>query len=360
MGYGKDAKGNGVMGYPATFYFFADTFDKSAELNGVDSISNSIFAVYELGFALVTAALVTVSVAGRVNLNSFLIFMMVWHLLVYTPAAHIVWSPEGAFYTNYIRDFSGALVVHILSSATSMSLHFVLGKDEIPRAGAVVQNEQAMTLTFVVWFLWFGFNAGKAHMANAVATQSMVNTIAATFMSALMGYFYNTALDKPFTAVSLSNAVLIGLVGITPASGYVTVGGAMVISVFTYLFTTIVANFLVGEGNGVNESLSTLSIHSIAATVGFIWTAILSYKMVNPDGQNGLTYGRGIPLSYQLAGLVAMWVVSFICTFILAWIVNLIAPLKTVEAYNDEYKAPEQVEGGEVVQAEEGDADKQV
>eukprot|EP01040_Poterioochromonas_malhamensis_P009721 gene9721-10561_t len=341
LAYGKDAKGNGIIGYPITYYFFHNTFDTTAALNNAGTIANSIFAVYELGFAIITAALVTISLAGRVNLNSFLIFIFVWHLAIYTPVAHVVWSPSGAIYSNWIRDFSGALVVHILSSATSISLHLVLGKDEIPKAGPVANPDKALYLTFIVWFLWFGFNAGKAHSAGAVAAQSVVNTIAATFSSILLSFFYNLVLEKPITSVSLSNAILIGLVGITPASGYVTVGGAMVISVFTYLFTAIIAQFAIGEGFNANESFSTLTIHSLAGSAGFIWTAIISYHFINPEGYNGLTAGRGIPLSYQLAAFLAIWITSFLATFLVAWIVNLIAPLKATQGYDD-YKAPEQ------------------
>jgi Amt family ammonium transporter len=336
LAYGKDAKDNGIIGYPQTFYFFHDTVNTS---NGTTTIS--ILAVYELVFALVTATLVTISLAGRVNLNSFMIYMFAWHLIVYTPVAHIVWSPNGALFTNWVQDFSGSLVVHILSSATAISLHLVLGKDEIPKAGPVANPEKAFYLSFVVWFLWFGFTAGKAHDANAVATQSVVNTIAATFSSILMSFFYHLILEKAITPVSLANAIMIGLVAITPASGYVTVGGAMVIAVFTYLFTAVVAMFFIGEGFNAHESFSTLTIHSVAGTVGYIWTAILSYHMINPEGYNGLTAGRGIPIAYQIAGLLAVWACTFASTFFLAWVVNLVAPLKATQGYEAEYKAPE-------------------
>jgi Amt family ammonium transporter len=347
LAYGKDAKDNGIIGYPGTYYFFHDTWNFNAAANGAGNIANSIFAVYELGFALVTAGLVTISLAGRVNLNSFLIFMFAWHLIVYTPVAHIVWSPQGAIYSNWARDFSGALVVHVLSSSTSIALHLVLGKDEIPKAGAVANPEKALYLTFVVWFLWFGFNAGKAHEANSVAAQSVVNTIAATMSSILISFFYNLVLEKPVTPVSLSNAILIGLVAITPASGFVTVGGAMCIAVFTYLFTAVVAQFFIGEGFNAHESFSTLTIHGVAGSVGFLWTAIISYHMVNPAGYNGLTAGRGIPLGYQIAALMAVWSASFISCFVLAWITNLITPLKNTQDFN-EYKAPIEQDNNEV------------
>lgn len=364
LAYGQDAKSNGILGYPATYYFFHNTFDTSAVLNGSPYVSNSIFAVYELGFALITATFISISLAGRVNLNSFLIFMMCWHLVVYCPIAHVVWTPFGAIKTNFIQDWSGGLVVFVLSSATAISLHLVLGKDEIPKAGPVANPEKALYLTFVVWFLWFGFIAGKAHNANAVACQTVVNLIAATFCSTLMSFFYNLVLEKPVTSVSLSNAIMIGLVGISSGAGYVTVGGAMVISVFTYLFTAIIAQFFIGEGFNAHESFSTLTINAVAGSCGFLWTAIISYHFINPSQQypsninggpnvysavpevwnygayNGLTSGRGIPLAYQIAAFLAVWAGAFFSTFVLAWIVNLISPLKHTVAYDADYKAP--------------------
>jgi len=328
LSYGKDAKGNGILGYPLTYYMFKNTWPQdSAALNGASLIPNSIFAVYELGFALVTPTIIAASLSGRVNLFGFLIFMFIWHICVYCPVAHVVWSPDGPFLTNQIRDFSGGLVVHVLSSATAIATHLVLGKDSIPKTVATTKPEQVMFYTFIVWFLWFGFNAGKAHDASAVAAQSIVNTIGASLTSVLMGFLYNLIMEKPTTAVSISNSILIGLIAITPSSGYVTVGGAMVIAIFTYIFTVLVGQFVIGEAQNVNESFSIVTMHSIAGTVGFIWTAIISYRFVNGAGKNGLTYGRGMPLAFQLSALLAIWACVLISTFFIAFVVNLFFPM---------------------------------
>jgi Amt family ammonium transporter len=341
LAYGKDAKSNGLMGYPATYYMFKNTWpNQDASLNGAPLIPNNIFSVYELGFALVTPTLIAASLAGRVNIHGFLLFICVWHIVVYTPVAHVVWSPQGAFLTNKIRDFSGGLVVHVLASATAISTHLVLGKDSIPKSVAAKDPEQVLFYTFIVWFLWFGFNAGKAHDASAVAAQSIVNTIGASLTAVLMGFLYNLIFEKPTTPVSISNSVIIGLIAITPASGYVTVGGAMIIAIFTYLFTQIVGQFLIGEAQNVNESLSILTMHGIAGTWGFLWTAILSYKFVNAEGLNGLTAGDGLPLAYQISGLLAIWGCALIASFFVAFGVNLVYPLAAV---------PEEVEYKETV-----------
>lgn len=265
---------------------------------------------------------------GRIELNGFLFFMFVWHLVVYCPVAHITWNKRGAFATNHIEDFSGALPVHSLGALTALVLHVILGKDSIPKSGPVADPEKALFAVFVVWFLWFGFNSGKAHAADSVAAQSIVNTIAATTSAILSSFFYNLIMEKVNNSVTLTYAVLIGLISITPASGYVTVGGAMVISIFTYLFTVIVAQFFLGEGFGENETYTVTSLHAIAGTVGFLWTAIISYKFVNPSfGENGLTFGRGTVLAYHIAFVLALWGCAAISIAIIAFICNLIFPI---------------------------------
>lgn len=357
--YGKDAKSNGILGYPGTFYMFKDTSGDSAALNNAANIPNSIFAVFELGFALLSAGIVTSSVAGRIQLNGFLFFMFVWHLVVYCPVAHITWNPLGAFATNHIMDFSGALPVHSLGALTALVLHIVLGKDAVPASKPVAEPEKALFWATVVWFLWFGFNAGKAHAANAVAAQSIVNTIAATTTSVVTSFFYNLIMEKPLTSVSLVYAVLIGLIAITPASGFVTVGGAMVISIFTYGFTVFISQFILGENATEDQPFSVVSTHAIAGAVGFLWTAIISYKFVNFAGENGLTYGRGTSLAYHIAFLLALWSCASISVALIAFISNLIFPMgngvippaETVQVENAapaaaDAAAEKQVEGG--------------
>ena len=341
--WGEDAKGNGVLGYPLTYHMFKN-------------LSNPIYAVFELGFALLSAGIVTASVAGRIELNGFLFFIFVWHLVVYAPVAHVTWNPRGAFATNHIMDFSGALPVHSLAALTALVLHVVLGKDAIPASKPVAEPEKALFWALIVWFLWFGFNAGKAHAANAVASQSIVNTIAATTTSIITSFFYNLILEKPNNAVSLVYAILIGLIAITPASGFVTVGGAMVIAIFTYGFTVLISQFVLGENETENQPFSIVSTHAIAGAVGFLWTAIISYKFINSAGENGLTYGRGTSLAYHISFLLALWGCASISVAIIAFIANLIFPIGNgvippsdaapVETAVPDATTEKQVEGG--------------
>lgn len=348
--YGKDAGRNGVLSYPRSYYMFANTINEVESWNGANTIPASIFAVFELGFALVTPTIIACSLHGRTGLPGFMFFIFCWHLCIYCPVAHIVWNYNGAFFTNYVTDFAGGMVVHMLAAVTSLSLHLVLGKDTIPKPGPVADPEKALYLAFLVWFLWFGFISGKAHKASQIAAQAIVNTIAAGFVSVLMSFFYNLIFEKPTTSVTIAYALLIGLVAITPAAGYVTVGGAMCIALSTYLVTAYVSHFVTGEGVNTNEPFSVLTVHSVAGTMGFVWTAIISYEFVNPAANNGLTWGRGVPLGYHLAAMCAMWGTAFVATFILAFICNLIVPLGETGA---DYAYKTGVPSGETVEKAE-------
>ena len=337
LAYGKDAHKNGIIGLPITYHMFKGTTGETAALDYAWTIPASIFAVYELGFALVTPAIIISSLGGRLNLNGFLLFIFIWHITLYTPVAHIVWGPRGAMNTNWVRDFSGALVVHITGSITAMVLHFVIGKDATAKPSKVANPDQALFAACIVWFLWFAFAAGKAHNASAVAAQSIVNTIAASMTGVVMSFFVNLIMEKPTTSTSLLYGILIPLVAISPASGYVTVGGAMVISTFTYLFTTFFAQIVLGEGLQIDQSYSVISVHAVAGTVGFLGTAILEYQFVNPGGFNGLTAGKGSPLAWHIVALLCLWSTVAVSAAIIAFVSNVIAPIGNgvvTEEYN--------------------------
>jgi ammonium transporter, Amt family len=289
-------------------------------------------------------------IIGRYKLNNFLIFIFAWHLVVYCPIAHIVWNPRGAFATNQINDFSGAIPVHILGTLTALVLHFILGKDAVPTSPPVADPEKALFYTFLVWLLWFGFNSGKAHSADAVAAQSIVNTIAATTSSIFCCFFYNLILERTVDSLSMVYAIIIALIAITPASGFVTVGGAMVIAIFSYFFTVIIAQFMLAEGDG-NKPYSIVTLHGLAGQSGFLWSAIISYKFVNPAGHNGLTYGRGMPLAYHISFTLATWAVGVLAVGLLAAACNLLFPFG-----NDVIPASEEL----VVTNEENEPEKMI
>lgn len=327
LAYGEDANKDQIMGFPKTFYMFWWTGANSAYQNGADTIPNNIFAVFELGFALVTPTIVAASVYGRVDVKAFLLFIFIWHLVIYTPIAHITWFPTGWFKDHFIEDYAGGIVVHMLSAITATALHLFLGRENTPKAVPVTNVTKVFPALLTVWFLWFGFTAGKSHNSYPDATQAIVNIISCSTTSLLMSFLYDLVFDLSTTTVSITNAVMIGLIAISPAAGFVQVGGAMIIGIFCLLLTRLVGHNIIGEANEPEEPFSLLTLHGLAGTAGFFATAVFSYEYINPEAFNGLTYGRGIPLSHHIAAILALWSCLLLAVFVLAFLVNMFVPL---------------------------------
>lgn len=340
--YGEDSAGDQLIGQPSTYWMFFNTYGKPASRNNANTIPNSIFAIYELGFALMSSTVVATSVSNRVNIAGFLLFILVWHLVVYCPVAHMTWSSRGFFYRNYINDFSGAIPVHMLGSLTALCTHYFLGQSGVQKPKPVPSSDVTTVFqaTFLVWFLWFGFNAGKAHNAGPVAAQSIVNTAAGTFGSVLTCFLYDLVMERTTTPISISQAMIIGLIAMTPASGYVTVGGALCISIITYIVTSVVATFLFAESKQINEPFSIVTVHGISGTVGLICTSILSYQFINPAAYNGLTWGNGLPLGYSVALVLCFYICTTVSVFGVLYICNWVVPLAIFEQKRGEDEYP--------------------
>jgi ammonium transporter, Amt family len=274
----------------------------------------------------------------RVNAFGFLFFIAVWHIAVYCPIAHMMWTPKGWFAENeHIEDFSGGLVVHMLGGLTATCVHVFMGTETLQTPSAVVHTRPVLNATCAVWLLWVLFSAGKAYSAGPVAAQSVVNFIAATAASVLSSFFYMLIMEANITPISVSTAIMIGMVSITPASGYVTVGGAMVIAIVSYVVTITFANFILLEGRSVNAALSVTTIHTVAGTTGFLMTAMLSYKFINPQGLDGATWGNGKPILYHFILTLLFLACTTAANFLVLVVCDEILPLRATANHNAEY-----------------------
>lgn len=281
------------------------------------------------------------SSADRVNIYGFLAFIFVWHLCIWTPVAHIVWNLRGFFATNDIEDFAGGIVVHMLAGVTVLAMNVYLDYKQAPKPEpATPRNPDAALLSsFAVWFLWFGINAGKAHSSNISASQAVVNTIAAVMVSILLNYFMDFLFDVPYTNVAIMNAIMLGVVSTTASSGFVTVGGALVISVITTLVTRFIAKNVLKDGLQ-DQPYGIVTVHGIGGSISFLFTALLSYKMVNTEAMNGLTYGHEGPIRHHTAAILAVWAVGFIAVLFCLVIVDLVVPLSRYDQHPKSDFAP--------------------
>jgi ammonium transporter, Amt family len=277
----------------------------------------------------------------RVTVYGFIVFQLVWHICIYAPVAFIMWNSEGWFATHKVEDFSGGMVVNQLAAMTIIVLTFFLDWKKAPPATNTISDDKLGILlnTLVFWFVSFGVHAGKAHAANAVAAQSVVNTIAGVFTSILFNYLFKEYKGEEFSPIAIANAIILGVIATAPCSGFVTVGGVMIIVIITILCVEVFA-YVMSEGK--NDSVYSFQLlYGVGGTISFLFTGMMTYFFVNPyTGNNGLTYGDPGVIRHHLAAILAMWTVAPISILICAFLCDMFVPLSRSEQASNEVFAP--------------------
>jgi Amt family ammonium transporter len=290
-------------------------------LNGVGQDPSSIYAttvphlaymIYQAMFAIITVALITGAVVERMKFNALLVFSAVWFTVVYVPVAHWVWGAGGWLAKLGVLDFAGGTVVHITAGVSALTLASMLG----PRNGITYReppepnNIPLVALgAGILWFGWFGFNAGSALTSGGLASNAFVATNIAAAAAAFTWMMLSWIHKRP-SVLGLATGAVVGLVAITPAAGFVSpimgifIGaGAAAVSYYMMLFRAKKMN--------VDESLDVWACHGIGGTFGALATGIFATVTVNAAGFDGLVYGNPMQLLKQLIGVVVVWVFSF-------------------------------------------------
>ena len=291
------------------------------------TVPHQAFMIYQAMFAIITPALITGAIAERMKFKTFLVFTLLWVTLVYDPIAHWVWGMGGWIRNLGALDFAGGTVVHISSGISALAAAILVGRRKGFRVEPMAPHNLPMTITGVaiLWFGWFGFNAGSAIAAGKLSTSAFVVTHIATAAAAIswpmMEWIYR---GKPTTLGAASGAVA-GLVAITPGSGFV---GPM-----PALFIGLIAGILCYAGVvtknrfSYDDSLDVVGVHGVGGTWGALATGLFASKVINDAGNNGLFFGNPGLLGVQALAVVATWVYAFGVTFgllkILDWSMGL-------------------------------------
>ena len=297
---------------------------------GVDSLSGtipeSVFVVFQLTFAIITAALICGAVAERMNFSALLIFIAIWILLVYAPICHMVWG-GGLLASLGVLDFAGGTVVHINCGIAGLVAAIVLGE----RKQRSRPHNLLLSLigTSLLWVGWFGFNAGSAVAANGGAGMAMLVTQIATATAGLAWMFAEWGFGKKPSLLGILSGAIAGLVAITPAAGFVGPVGAffigLIAGIVCYWASTKLKNKL-----GYDDSLDVFGIHGVGGTVGALLTGIFAKEAIG--GTAGLLEGNTGQLWLQFIGVAFTIVYTGVFTYVILKIVNLITPLRaTVE-----------------------------
>ena len=299
------------------------------------------FMVYQLMFAIITPALITGAFAERMKFSAMLVFMVLWALFVYSPMAHMVWGKGGLLNASLggrfpTLDFAGGTVVHVTSGVSALVTALYLGKRlEYPR---VAMPPHSLVLTFIgaclLWVGWFGFNAGSALGAGSLATSAFVATHFAA-AAAAMGWSAAEWMrnGKPSALGAVSGAVA-GLVGITPAAGFVTPMSALcigwIVGVFCFLMVVTVKHWF-----GYDDSLDAFGVHGAGGTIGAVLTGIFANSVVNPifgaGKPTGLLEGNAHQLLNQIIGIAIAWSLSIVGTLAILFVVDKVIGLRVSE-----------------------------
>jgi ammonium transporter, Amt family len=297
------------------------------------TVPQSVFAMYQGMFAIITVGLITGAVAERMKFSAYIVFATLWSLLVYSPLAHWVWQPTGWLFKLGALDFAGGTVVHISSAAAAVACAIMLGKRQGYGKDKFHPHNLPMTVlgAGILWFGWFGFNAGSALGANSLAGSAFMNTNLAAAAAVLTW----TAVEwkhagKP-TALGAASGAVAGLVCITPACGYVEPWAALVIGGIAGA-ACYFGLFIKGKLK-LDDALDVLGIHGVGGTLGAILTGVFATTAVNSaiEGHQGLLYGNPSQVLIQLAGVVAAWAFSFGVSMVLLVGIKAIMGLRVDE-----------------------------
>jgi Amt family ammonium transporter len=294
------------------------------------NLPHMVFMIFQCMFAIITPALITGAFAERMRFSAFLIFIALWCTFVYAPLCHWVWGGGWMFKMGAL-DFAGGAVVHMSSASAALAAALVIGKRKGWGKRSFLPHNLPMTMigTALLWFGWFGFNAGSALAANELAGSAFVTTHMAAATAMLAWLFVEWKLHGKPTTLGAASGAVAGLVAITPAAGFVGVIPSVLIGlgagIFCYFGVSLKSRF------GYDDSLDVVGIHGIGGIWGALATGLFATKAVNAAGADGLFYGNPGQLWVQFVSVVATLAFSFIVTYALLKVVGAITPLRVTE-----------------------------
>jgi len=294
------------------------------------TIPQSVFMLFQLMFAIITPALISGAIAERMKFIAFAIFILLWSTLVYDPIAHWVWGAGGWLRNLGALDFAGGNVVHISSGISALVVALVIGKRR--KIKTITPHNLPMTLlgAGILWFGWFGFNAGSALAINGVALNAFITTNTSAAAGALTWSICELIIRKKVTSLGIASGIVVGLVAITPSAGFVSplssiliggIGGAL-----CFFFVSVVK-----QKFGYDDALDAFGCHGIGGIWGGIATGIFASKAINPAGANGLIYGNIRLVGIQLIAIVATIAYSAIMTFIILKVLSKFMSLRVTK-----------------------------
>jgi Amt family ammonium transporter len=318
----------GFIGNPMTHLFFKGV-NSGAPWSLAPSIPLTLFALFQLMFAIITPGLVVGAVAERIRFTAYILFIALFSLLVYAPIAHWTWHPDGFLFKMGVLDFAGGTVVHISAGCAALAGALVLKRRqshlqhmEVPPANI----PYVLIGTGLLWFGWFGFNAGSAGAANALSVSAFATTNTAAAAAGLSWMFFDVVRGKKPSVLGFCIGAVVGLVAITPAAGFVAIPQSIFIGVVAAIISNLASYYK--SKSSLDDTLDVFPCHGIGGMVGILLTGIFATKSVNSAGNDGLFYGNPTFFLTQVKALFIVVAYSFVVSFLIFKFINFILPLR--------------------------------
>lgn len=330
LAFGEDI--GGFIGNPFTFMFFKGVSD-GAPWSLAPTIPLTLFAFFQLMFAIITPGLVVGAVAERIRFTSYILFTALFSLFVYAPLAHWAWHPDGFLFKMGVLDFAGGTVVHISAGCAAL-----MGAIVLKRRIAHIENKEippanvpyVLIGTGLLWFGWFGFNAGSALGANALAVSAFATTNTAAAAAGLSWMFFDVLKGKKPSVLGFCIGAVVGLVAITPGAGFVAIPQSIFIGVISAIISNVAVYYK--SKSTLDDTLDVFPCHGIGGMVGMLLTGVFATTAVNSAGADGLFYGNVSFFLTQVKGLFIAVTYSAAVSYGIFKLVNLIEPIRVSSA----------------------------
>ncbi len=323
LAFGKSI--GGVIGNPST-YFMMKGMLGTASWPSAPTIPLLLFAMYQLKFAIITPALITGAFAERIRFNSYIIFLILFSIFIFTPLAHVTWHPEGLLAKMGVLDFAGGTVVHMSAGwAALASALYLKRRNEATHSPARITY--VIIGTGLLWFGWFGFNAGSAMGANQLAVTALATSTTASAAAGLTWIFFDMLRGRKPSAMGTCIGAVVGLVAITPAAGFVSVPHSLAIGIISAIVSNLVVEWR--TRTSIDDTLDVFPCHGVGGMVGMLLTGVFAHHNVNPIvADNGLYFGEAKLFITQAIALVGTSVFAFFGSLLLLKITDMISPLR--------------------------------
>jgi Amt family ammonium transporter len=314
--------------------FFKNVFSGAPVLQGGApfTIPLLLFALFQLMFAVITPGLVVGAIAERIRFTAYILFTVLFSIFVYAPLAHWSWHPQGFLLKMGALDFAGGTVVHISAGCAALAGALVLK----PRKSWFVSKETVpanipyvLIGTGLLWFGWFGFNAGSALGANTLAVSAFATTNTAAASAGLSWMFFEVLKGKKPSVIGFCIGAVVGLVAITPSAGFVGIPQ----SIFIGVFTSIISNtaVMLKSKTKLDDTLDVFPCHGIGGIVGMMLTGVFASKTINAAGNDGLAYGNAAFFFTQLKALTIVIAYSFTVSYLIFKLIGIVIPVRVSE-----------------------------